>query len=123
LEDSYAQPSIGQNVRLSQARQKEGHDVHSKNREFKEGDTVFVKCFNKADTWLFDKKLGPVSFRLVLDDDQVVRCHVDHLRAHECVGQADSNNTEIFEVLPLPVSEPEDEVLRVWYQTASISKN
>jgi len=121
------QSSIGQNVRLSQARQKKGHDVYSKNREFKEGDTVFVKCFNKADTWLsgvIDKKLGPVSFR-VLDDDRVVRCHVDHLRARECVDQADSNNTEIVEVLPLPVSEPEDEVLRVWYQcpTASISKN
>jgi len=66
------QPSIGQNVRLSQARQKEGHDVHSKNREFKEGDTVFAKCFNKADTWLsgvIDKKIGPVSFRVVLDND------------------------------------------------------
>jgi len=44
-------------------------------------------------------------------DDRVVRCHVDHLRAHECVDQADSNNTEIVEVLPLPVSEPENEVL------------
>ena len=72
------QPSIGHNVRQSQTKQKEGHDAHSKSREFAEGDTVFVKCFNKADTWLpgvIDRKQGPVSYRVVLDDDRVVRRH------------------------------------------------
>ena len=61
------QPSIGQNVRLSQAKQKEGYDAHSKNRQFKKGDTAFVKCFSKADTWLpgvIDRKQGPVSFQV-----------------------------------------------------------
>ena len=59
------QPSIGHNVRQSQTKQKEGHDAHSKSREFAEGDTIFVKCFNKADTWLpgvIDRKQGPVSY-------------------------------------------------------------
>ena len=116
------QPSIGQNVRWSQAKQKEGHDAHSKNRQFKEGDTVFVKCFSKADTWLagvIDRKQGPVSFRVVLDDDRVVRRHLDHIRARDCVERTDNDNTDIVEVLPLPVSEPEDEVLEFSHSTTS----
>ena len=44
------QPNIGHNVRQSQAKQKEGHDVHSKCHEFNVEDTVFVKSYNKADS-------------------------------------------------------------------------
>ena len=117
------QPSIGHNVRQRQTKQKEGHDAHAKGREFAEGDTVFVKCFNKVNTWLpgvIDKKQGPVSYRIVLDDDRVVRRHTDHIRTRKCdVDQAANQNNEIVEVVPVPVSEPEDEVLEIAVNTST----
>ena len=118
------QPSIGHNVRQSQTKQKEAHDEHSKSREFTEGDTVFVKCFRKADTWfpgVIDRELGPVSYRVVLDDDRVVRQNLDHIRHCECAEEADIQNTDKVEVLPLPVSEPEDEVLEFAVSTTTNS--
>ena len=117
------QPSIGHNVRQRQTKQKEGHDAHSKGREFAEGDTVFVICFNKVNTWLpgvIDRKQGPVSYRVVLDDDRVVRRHTDHIRTRKCdVDQAANENNEIVEVIPLPVSETEDEVLEFAVNTST----
>ena len=71
----------------------------------RKGTHVFVKCFNKAGTWLavvIDRKQGPVSFRVVLDDDRVVRRHLDHIRARDCVDRAENNNADIVKVLPLP---------------------
>ena len=79
------QSSIGHNVRQCQTKQKEGHDAHSKGCEFPEGDTAFVKCFNKVNTWLpgvIDKKQGPVSYRIMLDNC-VVRRHTDHIRTRK----------------------------------------
>ena len=56
----------------------------------------------------------------MLDDDRVVRRHLDHIRARKCVvDQAANQNTETVEVLPLPVSEPEDEVLEFAVSTTS----
>ena len=119
------QPSIGHNVRHHQTKQKKGHVVYSKGREFAEGDTVFVKCFNKVNTWLpgvIDRKQGPVSYRIVLDDDRVVRRHTDHIRTRKCdVDQAGNKNNEIVEVVPLPVSETEDEVLELAINTSTES--
>ena len=116
------QPSIGHNVRQRQTKPKEEHDAHSKGREFAKGDTVFVKCFSKVNTWLpgvIDRKQGPVSYRVVLDDNRVVRRHTDHIRTRKCdVDQAANENNEIVEVVPLPVSETEDEVLEFAVNTS-----
>ena len=46
------------------------------------GDEVLVKM-HKKDAWKVGKiedKTGPYSFRVVLANGQVVRCHVDQLR-------------------------------------------
>ena len=54
----------------------------------------------------------------MLDDDRVVRRHTDHIRARKCdVDQAANQNNEIVEVVPVPVSEPEDEVLEIAVNT------
>ena len=75
------QPDIGQHVRHNQSKQKQNHDVHSRSREFNEGDTVFVKSFGvSSEQWLpgvITQKLGPVSYRVTLMDDRVVRRHLD----------------------------------------------
>ena len=116
------QSSIGHNVRQHQTKQK-GHDAHFKGHEFAEGDTVFVKCFSKVNTWLpgvIDRKQGPVSYRVVLDDDRVVRQHTDHIITQKCdVDQAANQNNEIVEVVPLPVSKPENEVLEFAINTST----
>ena len=80
------QPNIGCNVRQNQTKQKEGHEVHSKSRSFNEGDTVFIKSFDKTEGWVsgvIDRKLGTVSYQVVLEHDWVVCWHLDHIIIHE----------------------------------------
>ena len=51
----------------------------------------------------------------------MVRRYQDHIRHRECADQADIQNTDIVEVLSLPVSEPEDEVLEFAVSTTTNS--
>ena len=78
------QPSIGQTVRQNQSKQKMYHDAHSRARDFKEGDAVYVCSFDGTNKWLpgtILAKQGPLSFKVTLDDDRVVRRHIDHVRS------------------------------------------
>ena len=45
------------------------HDTHSRARDFKEGDAVYVCSLDGTDKWLPTAKQGPHSFRVTLDDD------------------------------------------------------
>ena len=78
------QPSIGQTARQNQSKQKMYHDTHSRTRDFKEGDAVYACNFDGTGKWLpgtLLAKQGPLSFKVTVDDDRVVRCHIDHVRS------------------------------------------
>ena len=65
---------------LQLSKQKMGHDAHAKMRDFKEGDTVYIRGFDGKDKWLpgtITTKQSPVSFRITLEDDRVVRRHIE----------------------------------------------
>ena len=82
------QPSIGQTVRQNQSRQKRDRDAHARGRIFKEGDNVYIRSFDGKNKWLpgtITNKQGPLTFRITLDDDQIVQCHIDHIRSRECI--------------------------------------
>ena len=54
---------------------------------------MFVKNFGKTPPlWLtgkISKKTGPLSYRIILDDNRVMRRHVDHIRSRTSTDQPD----------------------------------
>ena len=70
-------------MEANQWKQKKQHDIKSRDRSFKEGDTVFIRNFQAGDKWVpgvISKKTGPVSFVVQLSDGRERRCHQDQLR-------------------------------------------
>ena len=64
------------------------HDAHAKVYAFKEGDTVYIHCFDGKNNWLpgtIINKQGPLTFRIILDDDRVVQHYIDHIRSREYI--------------------------------------
>ena len=101
------QPSIGQTVRQNQSKQKAYHDTHSRTRDFKEGDAVYVCSFDgtgKRLPGIITAKQGPLSFRVTLDDDRVVRRHIDHVRSRMSTDIPNKAVSGVSnDVLPFPM--------------------
>ena len=58
------------------------HDSHSRTCDLKEGDAVYEYSFDGTNKWLpgiITTKQGALSFKVTLDDDRVVQCHIDHV--------------------------------------------
>ena len=63
--------------------QKKNHDAHAVSRQFLVEEEVYVRDFRQGHTWLQGKIVkcsGPVSYKVKLDNGQVIRRHEDHLR-------------------------------------------
>ena len=76
-------PNLDARVRQNQYHQKEPHDYHAKDCDFREGDNVLTKNFSSGEPWLcgtIHKKVGPVSFIVKLSDGRIVNRHLDQLR-------------------------------------------
>ncbi len=76
-------PSIATRVVDKQAKQQHNANLHSKNREFKEGEEVYVKNFHSGPKWMpghVTKLLGNVSVEATLFDGRSVTRHLDHIR-------------------------------------------
>ena len=104
---THLQPSIGQTVRQNQSRQKMDHDVHARGRVFKEGDNVYIRSFDGKNKWLpgtITNKQGLLTFKITLDDDQVVQCHMNHIRSRECIDLP-VGTTTFDDVVPTPIED------------------
>ena len=59
-------PNLGRKVLSEQAKQKQSHDEHSKDHQFKEGDAVWIRDFrssaNKWEPGILVQRVGPVSY-------------------------------------------------------------
>lgn len=90
------------------------HDTHSRTRDFKEGDAVYVFSFDGTGKWLpgiITAKQGPLSFRVTLDDDRVVRRHIESRMSTDIPTEAVSgvpNDVLLFSMDndPIQHSEP-----------------
>ncbi|XP_034549867.1 uncharacterized protein K02A2.6-like [Notolabrus celidotus] len=82
-------------IEAKQAKQKEGHDHHARERQLMPEDRVYVKNFssNSTQQWLpgvILKKSGPVSYVVKLTDGRVFRRHQDHVRlCHDTGSETD----------------------------------
>ena len=85
-------PDMTCKVQKRQQLQKKNHDKRSAPRNFKVGDTVYVRKFPSNDDWIpgtIMKNTGPLSFIIKLETGQTVCRHVDHVR-----HQTDVSNPE-----------------------------
>ena len=76
-------PNLQSKVHKKQERMKETHDAHAMERQFKEGDKIYLKNFGHGPKWLsgvIQMVTGPVSYTVVTADGREHRRHVDHIR-------------------------------------------
>ena len=77
------QPDLSSRILTRQAAQKIEHDKRSKERTFEEDDQVYVRNFSNGPKWLPGKisaVLGSRHFEVKLNDDRIVKRHLDHVR-------------------------------------------
>ena len=79
-------PNLSARVEQSQSRQKQGHDVHARDRTFTVGSKVFVSDFRGPTKWVpgtILNKFGTYSYSVLLDGAGIlVRRHADHIRGY-----------------------------------------
>ena len=76
-------PDIGERVRKRQTLQKHSHDLHAKDKLFRENDQVLAKNFGHGPPWITGKILkesGTTTFLVELADGRVIRRHSDQLK-------------------------------------------
>ena len=89
----HVHPSLDRKVRLSQERQKQGHDLHAGVRGFQVGDLVYVRNYGSGEAWLPGKVTevqGSAIYAVLLDDGRSVRKHTDQLRARTGITEVRS---------------------------------
>ena len=75
-------PDLSRKTASKQSEQKMQHDMHAKERNFEVGESVLVENFRGQPKWLkatVTEKTGPVSFRVMLEDGEICRRHVDQM--------------------------------------------
>ena len=94
-------PNHEKQVVDQQAHQKSNHDKHCKHRQFS-GDLILAKNFSSGPKWLAGvivEVLGPLSYQIKLDDNRIIKRHVDHLLTRSEFKEPTLDD----EVLPGPV--------------------
>ena len=76
-------PDLNKKTRQVQERQRKGHDIRARHREFQIGELVYVSNYGQGQTWLPGKMTGvqgSVLYSVLLDVGRSVRKHIDQLR-------------------------------------------
>ena len=76
-------PSRDQHVSSKQAQQKADHDKHAHPRAFHIGQNVMARNLRPGAPWLpgvVVERLGPLTYLVQVDNGQLWKRHVDHLR-------------------------------------------
>lgn len=98
---SLVHPNIKSRVVAKQNKQKSSHDLHAHERQFSEGNKVYVRNYLRGPEWLpgiIINKTGNVMFTVKLLDGRDVRKHVDQIRLRhtdERVGLDGSSSIEL----------------------------
>ena len=105
-------PSTEKRVCDSQAKQKQQHDEHGKDRSFSPGQTVWARDFRGSSKWLPGVVMqctGPLTYMIQLNDKSLWKRHIDHLQKR-VESQASVNAPAVTDIpessvtpfLPLP---------------------
>ena len=88
-------PDVASRVRKQQSKQEEHHDQHAQLREFQAGQVVWARNLRGGPHWkkaVIQDRLGPLSYMVRLEDGDLWRRHVDHLREGPVIQQPDSDD-------------------------------
>ena len=99
-------PDMAPRVERKQLAQQEAQKRKSE-RRFENNDPVMVRNFQKGEKWVFgkiEKVLGPRSYLVRLVGGNIVRRHLNHIRAR--VGQEDNTESTDVELPPMTVDPP-----------------
>ena len=103
-------------------KQKEKHDLRSRERNFETGDDVFVRNYHHGDKWLpgtVEQKTGPVSYRVRLANGKTRRCHQDQVRKRSVEVPQDSHREPDIPDIVIPPFSPETTSANTESSTAS----
>ena len=97
-------PNAVTKVHKAQDAQKKAHDHHTQLRTFAVADPVFVRNFgNKTPLWLMGhikEQTGPLSYKITLDDERIIRRHADHIRRRTSSNTVESGVDNSFDSMP-----------------------
>ena len=107
-------PSTNDRVTVIQGKHKLAHDNHTKERDLKVGDPVYVRDFRHAKTWIpgvITEKTCPVSAKIQLTNGNIGQRHQDHVRArtNPLQTQEDTYNEDTLMVPDPQNPEPDDQ--------------
>ncbi len=101
-------PDVSIKTTNNQLKQKQCHDMHSSDRCFKPGDTVYYCDFThpqpKWSPGTILEAIGPVSFEIKREEGTVIRRHIDHIKTHNIT--IDESASDDFEGPPIPFADP-----------------
>ena len=103
-------PNQKGNITQQQEKQKTKHDAHSRVHNFKQGNTVLVQNFGRetvSSQWLprvIKELCSTNSYKVQLDNDQVVQRHADHIHARQANCNISSIDFDADDVLPFPTT-------------------
>ena len=101
-------PDLQGKVESKVEKQKESHDRHSRFREFKEEDTVFVRNYRTGPKWregTVCKRLGPVSYIVKFKNGVELRRHIDQLHKRTSLLSETDESDISFDDFPGVTSE------------------
>eukprot|EP00731_Ephydatia_muelleri_P031380 Em0022g894a len=97
-------PAVERHVTKNQERQKENHDMHTRQRSFQVGEEVHA-LNHRGMQWIPGKVtavMGPLTLIVTLDDGTETRYHVDHVKERIAGEERDSGTFQQPELDPLP---------------------
>ena len=107
-------PELLERVEEKQAQQTRYHNLHCKRRELAPGTAVWARNWREGATWIRGHVrdcLGPVSYRVKLENGQSWRRHIDHLRERFEDNPTDSSSAVDDSTDSLPDSDPREELV------------
>ena len=91
-------PDLTETVQSKQLKQKLTHDNKKSFRKFSEGDAVYIEDFSHAKPkWVsgtIQKPTSPVSYSVILSDGNIVKRHVDNIKARYSASTNIKNGSE-----------------------------
>ena len=110
-------PDLTETVQSKQLKQKLIHDNKKSFRKFSEGDAVYIEDFSHAKPkWVsgtIQKPIGPVSYSVILSDGNIVKRHVDNIKARYSASTNLTNGSEFdlaFQSGPEPTEDTQHSV-------------
>lgn len=82
----FVHPDLATKIHVQQQKQKFYHDKKAKEHSFCVGDPVLIRNFSYGPKWIpgyIDTVTGPLSYKVILGDGNVVRRHVDQIHSRQ----------------------------------------